>query len=484
VRTIGLPNEPSPDMPTPINNANANARWEVRKRSRWLSWRQLSPPQIFVGSFLLLIVLGTLGLKLLPGICPEGKELSWVDAAFTSTSAVCVTGLVVNDTAKDFTFAGQAFILLLIQLGGLGIVSFTSLIFVALGRRLSLRHEALSTSLLEVAPHLQPRKLIRDVVLFTLTLEGIGAVLLYLLWAPGLGWDVAVWHAIFHSVSAFCNAGFSTFGDPSLTEYQRSPSLFVIMALIVAGGLGFLTLEEMFQFWRARRKKAVFRVSLHSRLALTTTAVLILGGWFLFLSIEWNHTLAELPVFDKVTNSLFMSITPRTAGFNTINYREATDATCFITFLLMMIGGSPGSTAGGLKTTTFALLAVVAWSRFRGDQTTSLWNRSLREETVNRTIGLTVVAIAVVLIGLLMLSLTEIDARGKFLPHAFEVASAFNTVGLSMGVTSDLDDAGKLLLIALMLLGRVGTTTFAAALAVRYARAGRFRYAYEDVLVG
>ena len=477
-------------MSPPTATRRGVNEWEIIPRRRSTFWRELTPPQLFVGSFLVLVVLGTLGLKLLPGLY-TGPALPWLDALFTATSAVCVTGLIVVDTATFFTPWGQAFLLLLIQLGGLGIITFTTLIIIALGRRLSLRHEALSASAVEVAPHVDYRRLTRDVVVFTFALEAIGALLLYGLWVPRFGLGGALWPAVFHSISAFCNAGFSTFSD-SLVGFQRSPwTLATVAALIVIGGIGFLTLEELYLRRRAEREERRFRISLHSRIVLTTTALLLVGGWILFSFSEWNVTLDGMPIGAKLSNSLFLSVTPRTAGFNNVDYTQASDSTNFLTILLMSIGGSPGSTAGGLKTTTIALLGLLAWSRFRGREVTSVWGRSVPEETIQRAVGLFVVAFGLVTAAIFVLAESELSgvshgaAGHEFLPHMFEAVSAFNTVGLSMGVTTALSVVGKWTIILLMFLGRVGPLTFAAAISISTpTTAGSFRYAYEDVVVG
>ena len=464
--------------------------WEIAIRRRTSVWRRLSAPQLFALSFLLLIAVGTVGLKAIPGLY-TGEPLGWMDALFTATSAVCVTGLIVVDTAEYFTTGGQAWILFLIQAGGLGMITFTTVIILALGRRLSLRQEILSTSVAEVATEVDYRRLTRDVIRFTLLFEAAGAVLLYLLWLPRMGVRGALWPAVFHSISAFCNAGFSTF-TTSLMAFQEAPfTLLVIMALIVAGGLGFLTLEELYLSRRAHREQRRFRLSLHSRLALATTAVLLAGGWVLCTLLEWRLTLGELPLWAKLVNGLFMSVTARTAGFNSIDYDAASGGTNFLTILLMSIGGSPGSTAGGLKTTTFALIGLLAWSRFRGREITSVWGRSVPEETVQRAVGLFAVAFGVVTAAILgyvaleMGGVVHSRASRGFLPYMFEAASAFNTVGLSMGVTPELSAPGKWLTMLLMYLGRVGPLTFAAAIALpRTDARGEFRFAYENVVVG
>ena len=459
-------------------------KWDVVRGRQLAFWQRLTPPQLFVGSFAMLVLFGTLGLKLLPGLY-AGEPLSWLDALFTSTSAVCVTGLVVVDTATFFTFAGQAFILLLIQLGGLGMLTFTSLIILLLGRRLSLRHETLSAAPVEAAPHIDPRRLLRDVVRFTLVIEGMGAVALYALWVPRFGWQEAAWPAIFHSVSAFCNAGFSTFSD-SLMGFQEAPfTLSVIMLLIIAGGIGFLTLEELYLRCRRLRQPYPFRMSLHTRIVLVTTAVLLLLGWVMFACFEWTFALKDRGPWIKLLNTLFMSVTCRTAGYNSVDYSQTTDSTNFLTMLLMMIGGSPGSTAGGIKTTTFALIGLLAWSRLRGHETTLFWRRSVREETTDRAVGLFVIAFGIVTAGIFVLTTAEqYRDDSLFIGGMFEAVSAFNTVGLSMGLTPKLTAVGRWTAIVLMFLGRVGPLTLAAALAVRQSDARRFRYAYEDVVVG
>jgi trk system potassium uptake protein TrkH len=462
-------------------------KWEVPLRRRLAWWGHATPERLFVASFAVLVLLGTVGLKALPGLY-TGAGLSWADALFTATSATCVTGLVVVDTATHFTPLGQAYLLLLIQLGGLGMIAFTSLIIVAFGRRMSLRHEAMSYGTTEVAPHVGRPGLVRDVVAFTFVVEVAGAVVLYFLLASRHGWAGAAWPAVFHSVSAFCNAGFSTHTD-SLIGYQGRPDvLAVIMGLIVVGGLGFLTLEELHLWRRAAKEGRAFRLSLHSRIVLAATAVLVVGGWALFALFEWGNTLGGMPVSSKVANALFLSVTARTAGFNAIDYGRASDGANFLTILLMMVGGSPGSTAGGIKTTTVVLMGLLAWSRLRGREVVEVQSRTVPAETVQRAVGLFVVAFGAVTVGIFVLTATEHRpggaGGGDFLRYMFEVASAFNTVGLSMGTTPELSVPGRLVVAGLMFVGRVGPLTFAAALARRVNRAVQFRYASEDVVVG
>ena len=461
------------------------ARWDASFEGSAGLWQRVSPPQLLAGSFLLLIGLGTLGLMLLPGIY-TGPRLTLTDALFTTTSAVCVTGLTVVDTATYFTPLGQAFLLLLIQLGGLGILAFTSLIVQILGFRLSLRSEVLTHDARHGSPLVNLRRLTVDIILFTMLIELVGAVALWLLWSPRLGWTEACWPAVFHSVSAFCNAGFSTNSDSLIGWQTSSLTLVVVSLLIVAGGLGFVTLEESWLYIRTRKRTEFRRLSLNSRLILVTTLLLTILPWPIFAAFEWDHGFKRLSTGDKLVNSLFLSVTPRTAGFNSLDYAQATDETNFLTMLLMAVGGAPGSTAGGMKVTTFALIVLLAWSRLRGDETTVFANRSIPYDTTQRAIGLAVLSFGVMAAGGFALMIVEPSPRdhASFLPRLFEVVSAFNTVGLSMNETPRLTVSGRWVVIVLMFLGRVGPGALAAALVVERARRSHYRYAYEDVAVG
>jgi trk system potassium uptake protein len=450
-----------------------------------LTRQRLTAPQVFVLSFAALVAFGTLGLKLLPGLY-TGEPLGWLDALFTATSAVCVTGLIVVDTPTYFTFWGQAFILLLFQLGGLGIITFTSIILVTLGRRLSLRSESVAMNTADIAPHVEQKHLLRNVIVFTFGIEAIGAIILYVCTVHQLGWVGAIWPAIFHSVSAFCNAGFSTNSDSLMGIHSNIPALWVLTLLIIAGGIGFLTLEEAFLFQRARRRGQRFRMSLHSKLVLVTTAVLIVGGTLVFFLLEWDHTFRDMPAIEKFHNAMFMSAAARTAGFNTIDYSQATVGSNFFTILLMSIGGAPASTAGGLKVTTLAIIALVAWSRIRGRAHTSIAGRTIPDVTIQRAIGLFAIVFTLMTIAIFALSIGGPEDRGNrdFLAFMFEAVSAFNTVGLSMGITSSLGTSDRILTIVLMFIGRVGPLVIAAALTPTRDRSRGFRYAHEDVMVG
>lgn len=465
-----------------VRSPSGRSRQRGVRKSRLT--RKLAAPELFVISFLALILVATLVFRFTPELY-RNEGLNWTDAAFTATSAVCVTGLIVVDTATYFTPLGQAFILLLIQLGGLGMLVLTSVIIMALGGRVSLGTENLAAGGRQMLPQVPAQKLILDIVRFTFFFEALGAIALYVVWSPKLGPAEAIWPAIFHSVSAFCNAGFST-NTASLMGYQNSPATIVIISmLVIAGGLGFITMQEIHQRY-VRRNQAVRRLSVHSKLVLVTSGLLILGGWPLFALFEWRGVLSGMTPVDRLTNSFFLSVTPRTAGFHTIDYAAASDSTNFLTIMLMMIGGSPGSTAGGMKTTTFALLGLLAWSRLHSRPTATFADRSIPSETIQRATGLFVIATSIVVSGVFVLAFIGdlYGAHQEFLDRLFEATSAFNTVGLSMGVTPELSPASRWVAIVLMFAGRTGPLSIAAALIVRLSHRGHFRLAYEDVVVG
>ena len=445
----------------------------------------LSASQLLVVSFVGLVVIGWLGFLFLPGLY-ESEPMSWIDALFISASAVCVTGLATVDVPRVLSFWGELWLLLLIQAGALGILTFAAMVVAAAGRRSGLDVEEVAGGFAAVLPRGTPRQMLSTIFGVTIALEAAGGLVLFLLWLGDHGAVDALWLAIFHAVSAFANAGFSLYSD-SLAGQQQNPAvLLTIGALIVAGGLGFPVVQDLrFRLRRAQRQR---RLTTHSRLALVSTAVLLLGGAAFFLFFEWNRELAQLGMIDRVANALFMSITPRTAGFNAVNYDGVTNASLFLTFVLMWIGGAPASTAGGAKVTTATLLALVLWARLRGDAHVSVAGRTVPDETVNRATGLAVGMVLILMAFLTLLVAFEPAAeaaaeRTQLVRLAFEVQSALSTVGLSMGVTSSLADGSKLTLVLVMLLGRVGPLAVLGAMALRSQRAS-FRYAHEEVLIG
>jgi trk system potassium uptake protein len=329
--------------------------------------------------------------------------------------------------------------------------------------------------------------LLRGIFIYTFSVEAAAAVLLWLLWGPQLGWLAAIWPAVFHAVSAFCNAGFSVL-EGGLTRFAGEPlTLLVVTVAVLIGGTGFLVIEEL----RLRAIGARRRLSLHSRLVLVTTGIIIVAGSVLLLLFEWSNLLAPFPVHTKLVEGLFLTATARTAGFNTLDYSGFTSAALFFTIVIMIIGGSPGSTAGGLKTTTIAIIVALAIARLRGREKAEAFRRTIPDGTIERAIGLVVFGVVLMTAGLMTLQLTELGGRphpetgGAFLDLAFETASAFNTVGLSTGVTPELSTGGRLLISLLMFVGRVGPFTLVASMVVASRKpAPRLRHSTEDVIVG
>jgi trk system potassium uptake protein TrkH len=442
----------------------------------------LSASQLLVISFTGLVLVGWLGFLLLPGLY-EGAPMDWVDALFISASAVCVTGLTPIDVPNVLSFWGELWLLMLIQAGALGILTFAAMVAVAAGRRAGIDVQEAAGASSAVLPTGTPRQMLGTIVGVTFAVEAAGALVLFALWWPGRDFLHAAWLAVFHAVSAFCNAGFSLFPDSMMGQQSRPLALLVVAALIVVGGIGFPVLQDV--RFRLRGRKA--RLTLHSRLVLTATAALVLGGAGFFLAFEWDRELATLGPLDRAVNALFMSITPRTAGFNTVDYDQITNESLFLTFALMWIGGGPASAAGGTKLTTATLLALVLWARLRGEHHVSVAGRTVPDETVNRATGL---AVGMVLIMLTFLTLllafettNEVHERAQLVRFAFEVQSALSTVGLSMNLTAGLADGSKLVLVAAMLLGRVGPLAVLGAMTLRSQRTA-FRYAHEEVLIG
>ncbi len=448
-------------------------------RRQWRAGLELSPSRWLAGSFAGLIGLGAAGFLWLPGVTRE--PLSALDALFMATSAVCITGLAVIDPGTRLTLAGQLWLLLLIQLGGIGILTFTALVVRAVGRRTSLEVEEIVGGSAAVVTS-TPAELLRAVLLTTLAVELGGTLLLGLLWAPRLGWDAA-WPALFHAISAFCNAGFSTFSD-SLAGFASSPlTLLVMGALVVLGSMGFPVIEDL-RLRRAGRRK---QLALSTRLSLYTSAILIAAGSASYLLFESQNLLAPFGPIDRFANALFMAVTPRTAGFATVDYDSATNAGYLMTLGLMWIGGSPASMAGGAKTTTIALLVLLVWSRLRGNEYVTIGARTVPDLTLKRAVGLALAMVVLLVLATVALLGAEApgagEDRARFVRVVFEAQSALATAGLSMNLTPTLSAAGKVVIVVCMFVGRIGPIALFDALSRAPRRSG-IRLAREDVLVG
>ena len=439
---------------------------------------RLPPPAWVALSFAGLIAAGTLLLKL-PGATPAGAPLGWVDALFTSTSASCVTGLAVRDTGTGFTGFGQALILLLMQVGGLGVMTFGLFIAVAAGR-LSLDQRQLVEHTLAGVRALAPRDHVRMVLTFTLACEALGALGLWLAFRGEL--ERPAWQAAFHSVAAFVNAGFSLLPD-SLVRFRGDVLVnLVMMALIVLGGLGFLVFGDLL---RAHGRWQ--RLTLHTRLVVATSALLVAGGALGFWLIESARSLAGLPLGEQLLASTFQSVTARTAGFNTVDFAALAPATLLGVIALMFVGGSPGSCPGGIKTTTAATMLLALRAGLTGRRHVNAFGRTLSRATVALAFAASTSALAAANAGLFALLLIEAPAAGapgavQFSGYAFEAMSALGTVGLSTGLTPTLEPASRLVLVVLMFIGRVGPLTLAATMIRR--RHDDWQHPGEAVMIG
>jgi trk system potassium uptake protein len=440
---------------------------------------QFNPAQVLAVSFIGTITVGT-GLLMIPA-CTAGGHISFVDALFTSTSAVCVTGLIVQDTPVYFTPLGQSIILILIQLGGLGIMTFSTLVMLMAGRKISFKDRLIIQEGFHHAAPSNLKSLIRNIFLFTLILEFIGAGCLYFHWKDHLPGFQAGFHALFHSVSAFCNAGFARFSD-SFESFSRD--LFVnvvLMCLIVLGGLGFLVLHESFEILCDKFRKRRHRLSLHMRMVLVTTLVLLAGAGGFFFFLEYSGALLGMPLGEKVTATLFQVITPRTAGFNTLDLTLLAPATVFMLILLMFAGAAPGSTGGGVKVTTLGVLYAFIRARLAGRESVNVSRRTLPFELITKAFTLLALSMTVISLAVFILLITH---QGMdFQKIIFEVFSAFGTVGLSLGITPELDPLGKTVIILTMYIGRIGPLTFLYAFS-RERPHGHYDYVEETVMIG
>ncbi len=448
----------------------------------------LTPFRLTVLSFLLTILAGTCLLKL--PFATVGS-ISWIDCLFTSTSAVCVTGLIVVDTATKFTRFGQVVIIMLIQFGGLGIMTLSTFFLVFLRGRISLTNIKVVKDTFTSGGGVDIYSLLKLIIIFTLSVEAAGAALLFLRFRKIFPADTALFHSVFQAVSAFCNAGFSTFSD-SLVSFRGDVLVNMVMAgLIIIGGIGFLVVWEVRRCVRRfiRREKRTRVLSVHTKLVLIVTAVLVIFGTIVFSAIEWNILLSDLPWYEKILAGFFQSVTTRTAGFNSIDIRGLANASILVTIFLMFVGASPGSTGGGIKTSTFGVLIALGVSRLKSMEEVNMFKRTLSKFSVWRALSVTLTAIAVISVATMLLMLTEggigpfLDTPGMFVEILFEVVSAFGTVGLSLGITGGLTAIGKLIIIVVMYTGRLGPLLLAMAISPREKRA-RFKYAEEQVMIG
>lgn len=428
----------------------------IRKIAKRIS--NMTHSQIILAGFAAVILLGTL-LLMLPISTMDGEGADSLAALFTSTSAVCITGLVVVDTGTYFTFFGQVVIISLIQIGGLGFMALATMLFLITGKKISIKNRMLmktsyNTNTLEGIIYY-----IKYVIIFTFIVEGCGAVLLSGVFIPAYGFKKGIFMSIFHAISAFCNAGFDNIGGgKSLMPFATNVLLNItICALIVIGGIGFAVVMDVI----SKKKFSMFE--LNTKVVLIATASLILLGAAIIFFSEYTNpgTIADMPFFGKIFASFFASITPRTAGFNTIDYAAVTAPTKLITMILMFIGGSPGSTAGGIKTTTISIFIFAMIRTMQGYEEVNIFNRHISGSLIKRALAVAMLGLIWVLAAVMILKVAEPIPMDDLL---FEVLSAFGTVGLSTGITAGLSVVSKLTLIFTMFAGRVGFMTVAYAI--------------------
>jgi len=447
----------------------------------------MRPATLVALSFLAVIASGTI-LLLLP-ISTRPGSISFIDAVFTSTSAVCVTGLTVVDPGTYFTGFGQCVMLLLIQIGGLGLMTISVALFRLIGKSIPFRHRMVMQDVFAHTPRDDIMKLVKHVVLFTALTEFLGAVFLTIRWHGEFSFLRAVYLSVFHSVSAFCNAGFSLFSDNLMRWSGDFIVNLSICGLIVIGGIGFPVLHDVYLVGRGRKGKRG-RLSIQTKTVLLTTCCLIVGGALVIALLERQTLAANGSMAHRFWAPIFQSITCRTAGFNTINIGALGDATLALMILLMFIGASPGSTGGGIKTTTFALVSAFTFSRVTKRLRVNLFKKSVPDEAVARGISLVVLSLAVIAFVVFMVLIGEAarggggpNANRSFLAALFETVSAFGTVGLSMGVTAGLTAWSKVWIIVMMIIGRVGILTFSYIVIGSGATKG-VEHAEESVMVG
>ena len=438
-----------------------------------LTVRRFSPPAVLAAIYAGFILVGALVLW---SPLSSGPDVGFSEAFFTAASAVTVTGLIVVDTGSAYTVFGQIVIALLIQVGGLGLMTFAALLLSMLGvtigmpQRMVLRDELGQTSLRELG------SLVRIVVFVALVAEAIATALLMIVFVPEFGLVAGFWQALFHAISAFNNAGFSLFSD-SLMGYVGDPLVNIVITVsFIVSGLGFVVLADL---WNKRTWRGL---TLHSKLMLVGTLVLILFAWVMFAALEWRNpeTLGGLDgAGTRILAAWFQAVTPRTAGFNTLDYAAVTDSTTIMTLALMLTGGGPASTAGGIKVTTLIVLALATLAFFRRQERLHVFGRSLGISEIMKALALTALSIFLVITGMFLVSLTY---EGDFIDLVFEVCSAFGTVGLSRGATGELDSFGRLVIIVIMFVGRLGPLTLAFFLAVQ--TPAKVRYPAGKVFLG
>ncbi|MGO3779980.1 MAG: TrkH family potassium uptake protein [Enterococcus viikkiensis] len=452
----------------------------MSKEKRWPF--KIYPIQFIALGFAAIILLGGL-LLTLPVFSQSGKATPFIDALFTATSATCVTGLTTVTTSEHWNMGGQLIILVLIEIGGLGFMMTPIIFFALLRKKVGLMTRIILQESLNLDSLSGVMKVMYYILRFAIGFQLAGAILLAIDFVPTYGTAKGIWYAIFHSISAFCNAGFDLFGD-SLIGFQGNPYvLFVISGLIISGGLGFMVWQDLMNFHKTKK------LTLYSKLALTVSlSLLVVGTIVFYISESGGHFIvSDSHPLSRFANMFFMSVTARTAGYFSVDYGNVSQAGILFTILLMYIGGSPGSTAGGLKTTTLGVLLVQTFSMLKGREHAEVFRRTICPSVVSKALTLFFITLSLCIAVTMVMSVTEILPRFRGIEYIlFETFSAFGTVGLTMGMTPTLSVVGKLLIISLMYIGRVGVLTVGFALTMRLmkSRGGNYKLPEENVMIG
>ena len=452
------------------------------EKTRKFALRSLNTAEILVLGFAVVILIGAILLSL-PFASQSGESVGFINALFTAASAVAVTGLVVVDTATHWTTFGHVVIIILIQIGGLGIITMGTLFALILGRKINFRQRVVMQEAMNKITVNGVVRLAKYILIMTFLVEGVGAIILATRFIPEYGWGEGIWLSVFHSISAFCNAGFDLMGSrtgafSSLTSFASDPIVTLTVALlIIVGGLGFVVIFELMD------KKGLKNLSLHSKLALMMTGVLLLSGYIIVMALEYNNpeTMGDLSIGGKFLSGFFHSVTPRTAGFNTLPTEKLMMGTIVMTMVFMFIGAGSAGTAGGVKVTTVGVILAMIISTLKGKQDAESFKRKLPRDLVNKALAIITIALLWVIMVTFILSVTE---SGDFKTILFEVISAFGTVGLSLGITTQLTTIGKIVITITMFLGRIGPLTLFMALAQRRQVASVIQYPDEEIMIG
>lgn len=428
--------------------------------------KELRPVQVILLGFLITIFAGSILLSL-PAAAANGQATPYIDSLFTATTSVCVTGLIVETTMTHWSIFGQAVILVLVQIGGLGVVTITTGMFFVIGRRITLGNRILIQESLGLNTMTGLVSLVKKILLGTTIIEGTGAVFYATQFVPEFGWGYGIWAAVFNSVSAFCNAGMDIVREDSLRSYVTNPVMnFTTMALIILGGLGFIVWKDLWQGLKKILKdkipvkRVIKQLRFQTKIVLSVSFFLIMFGTILIFLFEYNNpaTMKDLSLPGKIMASLFQSVTTRTAGFETVAQGALTDASSLVSMFMMIIGGSPAGTAGGVKTVTFAILVFCVVSVAKQEESISLFKRSVPKGLVPKALAIIVINLIVLMTSVLLLLVFD---HGSFIESCYECVSALATVGLTKGLTPNLTIAGKVIIIITMYLGRVGPISMA-----------------------